>query len=243
MTEENTNPEIEVAEESSKPKSSRARRTNKKDEFSPEQLEALQAARLLASSYSVDLPDNLKTAHEIHVYMARIQKRMAESQGIPADVTFDKIHRNDTTQRKIVAPEKPGPDASDAEKIKYYSTIKNNEIARMRLEASKLIRVRVSDNAPTQGDSSTADVQYCGVENDILKEGRFFALDKPWHLPKSIVEELEGKKFARHVEMTDEKTKQIYIETTMKPRYNIKYLEPLSVSEFEAIQKNQIINR
>ena len=129
--------------------------------------------------------------------------------------------------------------AQPVAKVVGAKETKEQKRARKRKEATELVRVRVTCFDPTMKKKSGT---YIMASNNLIGTVRkFIQFNKPWFMPRILVNVMEESLYQGWVEGKTQFgiTKMI---STMEPRYNVAKLAQITPLELEGIKKRQIAN-
>ncbi len=111
--------------------------------------------------------------------------------------------------------------------------VKKTKRQRIVDEATKLIRVRITNMDPKKKDLSGEILcvgnRYIGTVRKFIPYGE--ATDDGYHIPKILFDELESRKFVNIRTFKDRRTKQTRVEHKWAKEFAIEVLPPLTVEE------------
>ncbi len=129
------------------------------------------------------------------------------------------------------------PIIDEAYKAKVASiSLKNAPDIPDERQHEEMIRVLVTVNQP---NLATREGDFIMVGNAKRQYKKYVAYNKPWHIPKIMLEVMKEKTFLQFIE--GDKTKGEVSKTTVAPLYSITELGEMTPEEREAIVQEQVL--
>ncbi len=150
-------------------------------------------------------------------------------------------HRLDQqTLATIQAQASSKPAESEEVYKKNKAQLKNERHARLRKEANRLVRVRITCH---QRQKSEYAGEIFTVSNSVIGTiKRYVPFGNPegWHVEQMILNMIQERQFVQHVTVTDRKGRKVK-QPKLVPEFAIEIMKPLTPKELTELARKQAI--
>lgn len=179
----------------------------------------------------------LENQDELTVLKQRADKMgIKYSNNISAETLRNRI--NDHLEGKTSASEEPTKAMTKRQDINARRTA-------MILEKTKLVRVRVTNNDQRQkgipGEFFTVGNGLIGTYTKYIPYGN--GTEDGYHIPQIMVDFLKDKKYLHMSTVRDRNTGKERVKRSLRPKFTIEILPPLTEKELKELAQRQIATR
>ena len=139
----------------------------------------------------------------------------------------------DVDKIKAMIEEKRSPIETEAPEIQLD---KRQRYSKVRKEATKLVRVRITPMSPFERQLDNTLVE---VGNKAVKIKRVVPFNEVWHVEAMVLKALQGRKFRTKKERVDPQTRRKIYENVFSASYGIEILPALTAEELKELSADQ----
>lgn len=186
-----------------------------------------------ATLMGITFPNNVKTEKLAELINAKLEgEEVVQEEEAPETPA--------PTSTSTQTPDKSVPVNEQADKtVKQSAPLTERE--KLKRDAMKLIRVRISNLDPKKKDLTG---EIFTIANDVLGAVKMFVpygevTDDGWHLPMWVYKQLEKRRFLHIRTSKDRQTGQQKVEHFYAKEFSLEVLPPLTQTELDVLARNQ----